>query len=132
MSESPTLVKCSQRGAFGKFCCSARSYIIHYVSGLSTQGRRPSCPLGAKWSFWAIQVCNGQRIVAQRITEGRQALRWTGVSCHHIVANQVRWALFVPTHNLSNFLRPLALPESVRNWQLGMGSRSHLELEEGC
>ena len=37
-------------------------------------------------------------------------LRWTRISCHKFVANQVRLGLFVLAYNLGNFMRRLALP----------------------
>ncbi len=52
------------------------------------------------------------------IKEGEYALHWTRLSCHRFVANQVRLALFVLAYNLGNFLRRLALPQSVRHWSL--------------
>ena len=52
------------------------------------------------------------------IKEGKYALHWTHLSCHRFVANQVRLALFVLAYNLGNFLRRLALPESIGHWSL--------------
>lgn len=40
------------------------------------------------------------------------------ISCHDFVDNQVRLPLFAPAYNLGNFLRRLALPQSVRHWSL--------------
>ena len=40
------------------------------------------------------------------------------MSCHKFVANQVRLTLFVMAYNLGNFLRRLALPESMKHWSL--------------
>ena len=45
-------------------------------------------------------------------------MNWTRLSCHKFVANQVRLALFVLAYNLGNFLRRLALPESMKHWSL--------------
>ncbi len=39
-------------------------------------------------------------------------------SCHRFVANQVHLALFVLAYTPGNFLRRLALPESIRHWSL--------------
>ena len=41
-------------------------------------------------------------------------MNWTRLSCHKFVANRL-W-LFVLTYNLGNFLRRLALPESMKHW----------------
>ena len=37
---------------------------------------------------------------------------------HKFVANQVRLSLFSLAYNLGNFLRRLALPESIKRWSL--------------
>lgn len=61
---------------------------------------------------------NGRGTAEQWIKEGKQALKWTRLSCHRFVANQVRLWLFILAYNLGNFLRRLALPEAVRDWSL--------------
>ncbi len=45
-------------------------------------------------------------------------MRWTRLSCHSFDANQVRLQLHALAYNLSNFLRRLALPPSVKHWTL--------------
>ncbi len=72
--------------------------IVHFYNGRGT----------------AEQWING----GSRLPQGKYALHWTRLSCHRFVANQVRLALFVLAYNLGNFLRRLALPESVRHWSL--------------
>ena len=47
----------------------------------------------------------------QWIKEGKYALKWTRLSCHDFVDNQVRLQLFALAYNLGNFLRRLALPK---------------------
>ena len=47
-----------------------------------------------------------------------KGLRWTRLSCHKFVANQVRLWLFVLTYNLGNFMRRLVLPEDMKHWTL--------------
>ena len=56
--------------------------------------------------------------IEQYIKEGKQALKWTRLSCHDFVDNQVRLQLFVLAYNLGNFLRRLALPRPVKHWSL--------------
>ncbi len=51
-------------------------------------------------------------------SKSKYALNWMRLSCHCVVANQVRLALFVLAYNLGNFLRRLALPASIRYWSL--------------
>jgi len=52
------------------------------------------------------------------IKEGKYALNWTRPSCHDFIDNQVRLRLFALAYNRGNFLRRLALPESVKGWSL--------------
>jgi hypothetical protein len=60
-----------------------------------------------------------QRVTAEQwIKEGKNAVRWTRLSCHNFVDNQVRLLLFVLAYNLGNFLRQTVLPRSVRQWTL--------------
>ena len=54
----------------------------------------------------------------QWFKEGKYALKWTRLSCHDFVDNQVRLQLFVLAYNLGNFLRRLALFKSVKEWLL--------------
>ena len=65
-----------------------------------------------------VRFYNGRGTAEQWIKEGKYALNWTRLSCHKFVANQVRLALFVLAYNLGNFLRRLALPESMKHWSL--------------
>ena len=71
-----------------------------------------------------VRFYNGRGTAEQWIKEGKYALNWTRLSCHKFVANQVRLALLtremliVLAYNLGNFLRRLALPESMKHWSL--------------
>jgi hypothetical protein len=56
---------------------------------------------------------NGRGTAEQWIKEGKQALRWTRLSC-----NAVRLQLFALAYNLANFLRSLVLPNEVAQWTL--------------
>ena len=66
-----------------------------------------------------VHFYNG-RTAEQWIKEGKHAVRWTRLSCHDFDDNQVRLQLFVLAYNLGNFLRRVALPESVKHWTLTM------------
>ena len=61
---------------------------------------------------------NGRGTAEQWIKEGKTALKWTRLSCHDFVDNQVRLQLFALAYNLGNFLRRLALPQGVGHWSL--------------
>jgi hypothetical protein len=50
--------------------------------------------------------------------EGKKAVKWTKLSCHDFVDNQVRLQLFALAYNLGNFLRRLAQPTAVKHWTL--------------
>jgi hypothetical protein len=57
-----------------------------------------------------VKFYNGRRVAKQWIKEGKNAVKWTKLSCHDFVDNQVRLQLFALAYNLGNFLRRLALP----------------------
>jgi hypothetical protein len=61
---------------------------------------------------------NGRGTAEQWIKEGKNAVKWTRLSCHDFADNQVRLQLFALAYNLGNFLRRLALPVGVKHWSL--------------
>jgi hypothetical protein len=61
---------------------------------------------------------NQRGTAEQCIKEGKNAVKWTRLSCHDFADNQVRLQLFVLAYNLGNFLRQAVLPRSVRHWTL--------------
>jgi len=65
-----------------------------------------------------VKFYNGRGTAEQWIKEGKNALKWTRLSCHDFVDNQVRLQLFALAYNLGNFLRRLALPHAVKHWSL--------------
>jgi hypothetical protein len=65
-----------------------------------------------------VRFYNKRGTAQQWIKEGKYALKWTRLSCHDFVDNQVRLQLFALAYNLANFLRRLALPKSVKKWSL--------------
>jgi hypothetical protein len=80
------------------------------VGFIVTNLRRPS------WRV--VKFYNGRGTAEQWIKEGKNAVKWTRLSCHDFVDNQVRLQLFALAYNLGNFLRRLALPKSVKHWSL--------------
>ena len=50
--------------------------------------------------------------------EGKQAIKWTRLSCVSFRANAVRLQLHALAYNLANFLRTLALPGEIAAWSL--------------
>jgi len=64
-----------------------------------------------------VKFYNKRGVAEQWIKEGKNAVRWTKLSCHDFVDNQVRLQLFALAYNLGNFLRRLALPRGL-NWTM--------------
>ena len=54
----------------------------------------------------------------QRIKEGKNAIKWTRLSCRKFRNNKVRLQLHALGYNLGNFIRTLALPKEVEHWSL--------------
>ena len=52
------------------------------------------------------------------IKEGKNAIRWTRLSCQKFRNNEVRLQLHALAYNLGNFLRTLVLPKAVEQWSL--------------
>jgi len=66
----------------------------------------------------AVKFYNKRGTAEQWIKEGKNAIRWTKLSCRRFTANEVRLQLFGLAYNLGNFLRTLALPKTIANWTL--------------
>ncbi len=49
---------------------------------------------------------------------GKNAIKWTRLSCRKFRDNAVRLQLHALAYNLGNFMRTLALPEEVEHWSL--------------
>jgi len=80
------------------------------VGFIVTNLRRKPCQV--------VKFYNGRGTAEQWIKEGKNAVKWTKLSCHDFEDNQVRLQLFALAYNLGNFLRRLALPRSVKHWSL--------------
>jgi len=65
-----------------------------------------------------VKFYNRRGTAEQWIKEGKNAVRWTRLSCQTFRASHARLQLFALAYNLGNFLRRLALPKSVRQWSL--------------
>jgi hypothetical protein len=61
---------------------------------------------------------NQRGTAEQWIKEGKNAVKWTRLSCCSFAANAVRLQLHALAYNLANFMRTLALPETVKHWSL--------------
>jgi hypothetical protein len=65
-----------------------------------------------------VRFYNGRGTAEQWIKEGKNAAKWTKLSCRTFRDNQTRLQLFALAYNLANFLRRLALPKGIRQWSL--------------
>jgi DDE family transposase len=65
-----------------------------------------------------VAFYNQRGTAEQWIKEGKNAAKWTRLSCRSMKANAVRLQLHALAYNLANFLRTLALPETVERWSL--------------
>ena len=65
-----------------------------------------------------VAFYNQRGTAEQYIKEGKNAIRWTRLSCRKFDHNVVRLQLHALAYNLGNFMRTLALPEAVEQWSL--------------
>ena len=66
-----------------------------------------------------VVIFYNQRGTAEQwIKEGKNAVKWTKLSCRRFKDNAARPHLFALTYNLANFLRQLALPQAIQGWTL--------------
>jgi hypothetical protein len=72
----------------------------------------------SKQSKNVVKFYNGRGTAEQWIKEGKNAVKWTKLSCRTFKDNQTRLQLFALAYNLANFLRRLALPRDVKHWSL--------------
>jgi hypothetical protein len=65
-----------------------------------------------------VAFYNQRGTAEQYIKEGKNAVKWTRLSCRTMKANAVRLQLHALAYNLANFLRTLALPDEMEGWSL--------------
>jgi len=65
-----------------------------------------------------VAFYNQRGTAEQHIKEGKNAMKWTRLSCCSFAANAVRLQLHALAYNLANFMRTLALPEAIAHWSL--------------
>ena len=75
--------------------------------------RPPSRPAKRVVAFY-----NQRGTAEQHIKEGKNAIKWTRLSCQKFRNNEVRLQLHALAYNLGNFMRTLALPDAVEQWSL--------------
>lgn len=65
-----------------------------------------------------VAFYNHRGTAEQWIKEGKNAIKWTRLSCRKFRNNEVRLQLHALAYNLANFMRTLALPKEVEHWSL--------------
>ena len=65
-----------------------------------------------------VAFYNQRGTAEQYIKEGKNAIKWTRLSCRKFRDNAVRLQLHSLAYNLANFMRTLALPKEVAHWSL--------------
>jgi len=65
-----------------------------------------------------VAFYNQRGTAEQWIKEGKNAIKWTRLSCRIFAANAVRLQLHTLAYNLGNFMRTLAIPKAVEPWPL--------------
>jgi hypothetical protein len=65
-----------------------------------------------------VHFYNMRGTAEQCIKEGKNAVKWTRLSCHDFIDNHVRLQLFVLAYNLGNFFRHSALPRVMKHWTM--------------
>jgi Transposase DDE domain group 1 len=65
-----------------------------------------------------VRFYNRRGTAEQWIKEGKNAVKWTKLSCRRFKDNATRLQLFALAYNLANFLRQLVLPKPIQGWTL--------------
>ncbi|MCH8112950.1 MAG: IS1380 family transposase [Proteobacteria bacterium] len=65
-----------------------------------------------------VAFYNQRGTAEQHIKEGKNAIRWTRLSCQKFRNNEVRLQLHALAYNLGNFMRTLGLPKEVEHWSM--------------
>src|ERR671939_996961 len=65
-----------------------------------------------------VAFYNQRGTAEQWIREGKNAAKWTRLSCRSMAANAVRLQLHALAYNMANFFRTLVLPDEVERWSL--------------
>ena len=65
-----------------------------------------------------VAFYNHRGTAEQHIKEGKNAIKWTRLSCRKFRDNEVRLQLHALAYTLGNFMRTLASPKEVEHWSL--------------
>jgi Transposase DDE domain group 1 len=72
----------------------------------------------ARYAEGIVAFYNQRGTCEQHIKEGKNAIKWTRLSCRTFAANAVRLQLHALAYNLGNFMRTLAMPKTAEPWSL--------------
>ena len=65
-----------------------------------------------------VAFYNQRGTCEQYIKEGKNAIKWTRLSCRTFAANAVRLQLHALAYNIGNFMRTLAMPKTAETWSM--------------
>jgi hypothetical protein len=65
-----------------------------------------------------VRFYSRRGMAEQWIKEGKNAVKWTKLTCRRSKDNAARLQLFALAYNLANFLRQLVLPKPIQGWTL--------------
>src|SRR5438067_2148780 len=65
-----------------------------------------------------VAFYNQRGTAEQWIKEGKNAIKWTRLSCRTFAANAVRLQLHALAYNLGHFMRTLAMPKAAERWSM--------------
>ena len=88
------------------------------ASGRIVPARRVYRHKLARSAEGVVAFYNQRGTCEQHIKEGKNAIKWTRLSCRSFAANAVRLQLHALAYNLGNFMRTLAIPETAEPWSL--------------
>ena len=101
----------------------AKMFALAAAWGLGPEGNNP-CRSVRKYKerkrerFLTREEYRRLGTAEQWIKEGKNAIKWTRLSCRKFRHNAVRLQLHALAYNLGNFMRTLALPDAVEQWSL--------------
>src|SRR4051794_13054548 len=114
-------------------CCStprtavagARSATSAQAPWRSTKRSSASATIHISWTCTRLQLSRFRGSMRSRNAvpwklqkEGKNAIKWTRLSCRTFAANAVRLQLHALAYNLGNFMHTLAMPKTAPPWSL--------------
>ncbi len=113
-SVSPTRGEQEGTAYNGHFGCTC----YHPLFLFNQFGDLERCSLASRPAERVVAFYNQRGKAEQYIKEGKNAIKWTRLSCRKFRDNAVRLQLHALAYNLANFMRTLALPKEVEHWSL--------------